>query len=72
MKRSTTTHVSVPYDRNTSFANQARTVALHHGEQILVEIPRTLRRFGQFMLVLSITIPAFLAGLLVVMWHLAK
>jgi hypothetical protein len=55
-----------------SFAREARTIALHHGEKILVEIPRALRRFSQFMLVMAITIPAFLAGLLVVLWHFAR
>jgi hypothetical protein len=72
VKRSTNTHISTPYDPNVSLAHHARTLALHHGEKILIEIPRTLRRFGQFMLVLSITIPAFLVGLLFVLWHLAK
>jgi hypothetical protein len=55
-----------------TFAHQARTLALHHGERILGEIPTTLRRVGLFMLVMSITIPAFLAGLLVVLWHFAR
>jgi hypothetical protein len=72
VKPTTTTHVSAPYDHNVTFTHQARTIALHHGEKILIEIPRALRRFGQFMLVMMITIPAFLAGLLIVMWHLAR
>jgi hypothetical protein len=55
-----------------TFTDQARTLALHHGERILGEIPTTLRRLGLFMLVMAITIPAFLAGLLVVLWHIAK
>jgi len=67
-----TTRVSTPYDYDTSFVHQARVIALHHGDRILVEIPRTLRRFSQFMLVMAITIPAFLAGLLVVLWHFAN
>jgi hypothetical protein len=57
---------------STTFAHQARTIALFHGERILGEIPTTLRRVGLFMLVMSITIPAFLAGLLVVLWHFAR
>jgi hypothetical protein len=61
-----------PYDRPVTFSQLARTVALLHGEKILSEIPRTLRRVGQLMLVLAITIPVFFAGLLVVLWHLAK
>ena len=61
-----------PYDRPVTFSQQARAVALEHGEKILSEIPRTLRRIGQLILVLAITIPVFFAGLLVVLWHLAK
>jgi hypothetical protein len=60
-----------PYDRPVTFSQQARMAALQHGEQILSEIPRMLRRVGQLMLVLAITIPVFFAGLLVVLWHLA-
>jgi hypothetical protein len=57
---------------STTFAHQARILALHHGERILDEIPTTLRRVGRFVLVMTITIPVFLAGLLLVLWHLAR
>jgi hypothetical protein len=57
-------------DPSVSFTHHARTIALHHGEKILAEIPHTLRRTAMLMLVLSISIPAFLAGLLLVLWHL--
>jgi hypothetical protein len=60
-----------PYE-NATFTHQARALALHHGERILGELPTTLRRVGLFMLVMAITIPAFLAGLLVVLWHFAR
>jgi hypothetical protein len=71
MTRSDTRAVTpAPYD-STPFSHQARTLALHHGERILGEVPTMLRRVGLFMLVMSITIPAFLAGLLVVLWHFA-
>ena len=55
-----------------AFAQHARTVVAHHGERILAEIPTTMRRIGLLFLVLSISIPVFLAGLLVVLWHLAR
>ena len=55
-----------------AFAQHARTVVAHHGERILAEIPTTLRRIGTLLLVLTISIPVFLAGLLVVLWHLAR
>jgi hypothetical protein len=57
---------------NTTFADHARTVVAHHGERILAEVPTTLRRIGQLFLVLAITIPAFCAGLLFVLWHFAR
>jgi hypothetical protein len=63
--------VPTHYDQIT-FAHQARTLALHHGERILGEIPATLRRVSQFVLVMTIAIPVFLAGLLVVLWHFAR
>jgi hypothetical protein len=57
---------------SATFVHEARTLALHHGNRILGEIPTTLRRVGLFVLVMTITIPAFLAGLLVVLWHFAR
>ena len=56
---------------STAFAQHARTVA-HHGERILAEIPTTLRRIGLLFLVVAISIPAFLAALIVVLWHLGS
>ena len=55
-----------------TFTDHARTVVAYHGERILAEVPTTLRRVGQLFLVLAITIPAFCAGLLFVLWHLAR
>jgi hypothetical protein len=43
-----------------------------HGERILFEVPRMIRRIGLFFLVMTISIPVFFAGLLVVLWHLAR
>jgi hypothetical protein len=54
------------------FARHARTVLARHGEGILAEIPTVLRRLGRLFLVLSISIPVFLVGLLVILWHLAS
>ena len=72
MTRGETHPVTAVHYENSTYAHQARTLALHHGDRILGEIPTTLRRVGRFMLVMSITIPAVLAGLLVVLWHLAR
>jgi hypothetical protein len=52
------------------FAEHARTRLLRHGEHILAEVPATLRRVRMVLLVVAVTIPAFLFGLLVVLWRL--
>jgi hypothetical protein len=56
---------------NAAFAHQARTMVIHHGDRILSEVPKVIRRVGLFLMVATIAIPAFLVGLLVVLWHLA-
>jgi hypothetical protein len=66
----TTPSVVTPDDRTLTFTHHARTMVLHHGEKILSEIPKTMRRVALLLLVLSISIPAFLVGLLVVLWRL--
>ena len=47
--------------------------AASRGEELLAEIPGAVRRVGLLMLVLSFTVPAFLAGCLGVLawWLLA-
>jgi hypothetical protein len=71
MNQTATTPVVVaPDDRGVTFTHHARTMVLHHGEKILTEIPKTMRRVALLLLVLSISIPVFLVGLLVVLWRL--
>jgi hypothetical protein len=55
----------------TTFARQARTIVTFHGEAILAEVPRILRRISLLIFVLSISLPVFFVGLLVVLWRLA-
>ena len=43
---------------------------IHHGEKILAEIPSTLRRLRTMLLVVTISIPVFLAVLLLLVWRL--
>jgi hypothetical protein len=57
-------------DHAIGFTDQARTSLVRHGERILAEVPATLRRLRTMMLVVSIAVSAFLAGLLVVLWRL--
>ena len=57
-------------DHASRFTEQARTSLVRHGEQILAEVPATLRRLRTMLLVLTIAVTAFLAGLLVVLWRL--
>lgn len=74
MKATKTQLVPAPEHPMTTatFAQHARTVVAHHGERILAEVPTTLRRLGTLFLVLSISIPIFFVGLLVVLWHLTR
>jgi hypothetical protein len=72
MTRSDSRPLAAPHYEGTTFVHHARTLALHHGDRILGEIPTTLRRVGLFMLVMSIAIPAFLGGLLVVLFLFAR
>jgi len=70
MPRSTVHPLLFPEDQPVTFAEHARTRLLRHGEHILAEVPATLRRVRMVLLVLAVTIPAFLFGLLVVLWRL--
>jgi hypothetical protein len=54
----------------TTFADHGRAMVVHHGERILGEVPRALRRIGLFFVVMAVSVPIFLVGLLVVLWHL--
>jgi hypothetical protein len=56
----------------TTFAEHGRALVVHHGERILGEVPRALRRVGLFFMVMAVSIPIFLVGLLVVLWHLGR
>ncbi len=55
-----------------AIARRLRVVAGQRAEEFLAEVPATLRRLRTLLLVLSIAIPAFLLGLIVVLWHLAS
>jgi hypothetical protein len=51
-------------------ADRLREAAATRGEEVLAEIPSTLRRLGLALLVLSISVPIFLAGCLAVLaWY---
>ena len=54
-----------------SIGQRLRMVAAHRVEEILAEVAPTLRRFRTFLLVATISIPLFLAGVVAVLWHLA-
>jgi hypothetical protein len=48
-----------------------RSASAVRGEELLAEIPGALRRVGMLMLVLSVSVPVFLAGVLgVLAWWL--
>ena len=48
-----------------------RAVAAHRAEEILAEVAPTLKRLRTLFLVLTISIPLFMVGLVAVLWHFA-
>jgi len=70
------TKLTPPSSAGDEFSRRAiwtriRPAAVEAGEGALREIPSTVRRLRTLLLVLTITVPAFLAGALVVLWHFA-
>jgi hypothetical protein len=54
-----------------TLSERLREAAAARGDQILSELPATLRRVRLFLLVLSVSVPLFLAGLLALLaWRL--
>jgi hypothetical protein len=52
-------------------AGRLRELAAAHGEQLLAELPATLRRLRLFLLVLSVSVPTFLLACLALLaWRL--
>ncbi len=61
-------------DAGTSIAilRRLKTVAAERLEETLAEVPATVRRVRTLLLVMSISIPVFLAAMVVVLWRLAS
>ena len=69
MSQKPASSVVEPMSKST-FVEHGRAMVVHHGDRILGEIPRALRRIGLFFMVMAVSIPIFFVGLLVVLWHL--
>ena len=48
-----------------------QTVVSQRAEEILAEVAPTVRRIRTFLLVMTISLPLFLAGFVAALWHLA-
>jgi hypothetical protein len=56
---------------SVTLTDRLREAAVVRGEQFLAEIPATLLRLRLFLLVLTVSAPAFLLGWLALLaWHL--
>jgi hypothetical protein len=56
---------------SVTLSERLREAAAVRGEQLLAELPATLRRLRLFLLVLSISVPAFLAAVVALLvWRL--
>ncbi len=49
-----------------------RSVAARHVEELLAEVPATLRRLRTLLVVVTIAVPVFLAALIFVLWRVAS
>ena len=54
-----------------SLGRRLRTIVAQRTEEILAEVAPTVRRFRTFLLVVTISLPLFLAGFVAALWHLA-
>ena len=57
---------------NSALAIRVRTVAAVHIAETLAEVPATVRRLRTLLTVISVSIPLFLAALVVVLWQLVS
>jgi hypothetical protein len=51
--------------------NRLRLAASRHGEELIAELPGTVRRIRTLILVMTVAVPVFLVALVVVLWRLA-
>ena len=47
-------------------AGRLREAAARHGEEVIAEIPATLRRFRLLLAIVAVAVPAFLFAILVI------
>ena len=50
----------------SGLAGRLREAAARHGEEVIAEIPATLRRFRLVLAIVAVTVPAFLFAILVI------
>jgi hypothetical protein len=56
---------------NLTVTGRLREVAITKGEELLAEVPATLRRLRLFLVVLTVSVPAFLLACLALLaWRL--
>src|SRR5256885_16130006 len=55
-----------------AIVRRLRLVASQRAEELLAEVPATIRRLRTLLLVLSISVPVFLTAIVVVLWRLAS
>ena len=69
---SATPHASADTTSNHGILHHLRDMAARHAEELLAEMPATLRRLRTLILVITIAVPVFLAALVFVLWRLAS
>jgi hypothetical protein len=69
MKRADPASITVMSNRDV--IDRLRSAAYRHGEELIAELPATVRRVRTLVLVMTIAIPSFLAALVVILWRVA-
>jgi len=71
MKSSKTHLVAAPHEGMTTSAllERLRFSVAYHVEEILAEVPATLRRLRTFLLMAALSIPLLVIGFVALLWH---
>jgi hypothetical protein len=70
VKAKTVLHTQPDPSNEMTIGQRLRIIAVQRAEEILSEVAPVLRHFRMFLLVVTISLPLFMLGLIVALWHL--
>ena len=63
-------HTQPEPSNGMTLGQRLRVIAVQRAEEILAEVAPVLRHFRLFLLVVTISLPLFMLGLILALWHL--